>query len=149
MARYDFPDDAWTLIFPLLPPERSLSKAGRPYLEYRQVMNGIFWVLCSGAPWRDLPERYGHWKTIYNRFSRWSKAGIINCIFNKLLQMLDAKMLVDWDAIALDGSNIRALKAAAGAKKNTPMNSVVMGWVALEAALVPKSIWRQIAQDYR
>jgi len=149
VARYDFPDDAWALISPLLPPERGVSKAGRPYLEHRQVMNGIFWVLCSGAPWRDLPERYGHWKTIYNRFNRWSKAGVINCIFNKLLQILDGKRWVDWDAIALDGSNIRALKAAAGAKKNTPMNSAVMGWVALEAALVPKSIWRQIAQDYR
>lgn len=56
-------------------------------------MNGIFWLLCSGAPWRDLPERYGHWKTIYNRFNRWSKAGIINNIFNKLLQILDEKEL--------------------------------------------------------
>lgn len=80
-------------------------------------MNGIFWVLCSGAHWRDLPERYGHWKTIYNRFNRWSKAGVINNIFNRLLQILDEQELVDWDVIALDGSNIRALKAAAGAKK--------------------------------
>jgi transposase len=76
-------------------------------------------VLCSGAPWRDLPERYGHWKTVYNRFNRWSKAGIMNSIFNKLLQILDEKKLVDWDVIALDGSNIRALKAAAGAKKTS------------------------------
>ncbi len=149
MARYDFPDDAWTLVYPLLPPEREASRAGRPYLEHRQVMNGIFWVLCSGAPWRDLPERYGNWKTIYNRFNRWSKSGVINCIFDKLLQILDEKELLDWDAIALDGSNVRALKAAAGAKKNTTMNSTVMGWVALEAALAPKSIWRRIAQDYR
>ncbi|WP_155242652.1 IS5 family transposase [Dickeya zeae] len=117
MARYDFPDDAWTLVYPLLPPEREASRAGRPYLEHRQVMNGIFWVLCSGAPWRDLPERYGNWKTIYNRFNRWSKSGVINCIFDKLLQILDEKELLDWDAIALDGSNVRALKAAAGAKK--------------------------------
>lgn len=147
MARYDFPDDAWTLIFPMLPPERGTSRGGRPYFAHRQVMNGIFWVLCSGAPWRDLPERYGHWKTIYNRFNRWSKAGVMNNIFNKLLQILDEKELVDWDVIALDGSNIRALKAAAGAKKNIPMNSTIMGWVALGAALAPKSIWRQMEQD--
>lgn len=74
--------------------------------------------------------------------------GIINSIFNKLLFILDENGLVGWDAIALDGSNIRALKAAAGAKKNIPMNSTSMGWVALEAALVPKSTWRQIAQGY-
>ncbi|WON76999.1 IS5 family transposase [Serratia sp. UGAL515B_01] len=120
MARYDVPDEAWALISPLLPPERNRVSGGRPYLEHRPVMNGIFWVLCSGAPWRDLPERYGNWKTIYNRFNRWSKSGVINSIFNKLLQILDENKLIDWDAIALDGSNIRALKAAAGAKKKYP-----------------------------
>lgn len=132
----------------MLPPERGTAKGGRPYLEHRQVMNGIFWVLCSGAPWRDLPERYGHWKTIYNRFNRWSQAGVINLIFNKLLFILDDNALVGWDAVVLDGSNIRALKAAAGAKKNIPMNLTIMVWVALGAALVPKSTWRQIARGY-
>ncbi|CTQ23781.1 transposase (fragment) [Klebsiella variicola] len=82
-------------------------------------MNGIFWILCSGAPWGDLLERNGHWKTIYNRFNRWSKTRVMNSIFNKLLQILDEKELVNWDVIALDGSNIRALKAAAGAKKTS------------------------------
>lgn len=149
MARYDFPDEAWALISPMLPPERNRVKGGRPYIEHRPVMNGIFWVLCSGAPWRDLPERYGNWKTIYNRFNRWSKSGVINSIFNKLLQILDENELIDWDAIALDGSNIRALKAAAGAKKNTPMNSRIMGLVALEVVLAPKSIWRQTARGCR
>ena len=73
----------------------------------------------------------------------------MNSIFNKLLQILDERELIDWDVIALDGSNIRALKAAAGAKKNILMTSVSMGWVAVAAALAPKSIWRQMAQDYR
>jgi len=149
LARYDVPDEAWALISTLLPPERNRVGGGRPYLEHRPVMNGIFWVLCSGAPWRDLPERYGNWKTIYNRFNRWSKSGVINSIFNKLLQILDENELIDWDAIALDGSNIRALKAAAGAKKNTLMNSRIMGLVALEVVLAPKSIWRQTARGCR
>ncbi|MBN3064288.1 IS5 family transposase [Pectobacterium aquaticum] len=120
MARYDFPDDAWALISPMLPPERGSSKGERPYFAHRHVMNGIFWVLCSGAPWRDLPERYGQCKTIYNRVNRWSKAGIMNSIFNKLLQIPDEKALIDWDVIALDGSNVRALKAAAGGEKKHP-----------------------------
>lgn len=71
----------------------------------------------------------------------------MSIIFNKLLQIPDEKELIDWDVIALDGSNIRALKAAAGAKKNIQMNSTIMGWVALAAALAPKSTWRQMAQD--
>ena len=68
-------------------------------------------------PWRDFLERYGHWKTVYNRFNRWSKLGIINLIFNRLLQFLDEQGQIDWQSISIDGSHIRALKAAAGAKK--------------------------------
>ncbi|GMB63565.1 hypothetical protein PPNK14_14540 [Pectobacterium parmentieri] len=70
MASNELPDAAWELISPLLPPERS-QKVGHPYVEHSKVINGMFWVLCSGAPWRDLPERYGSWKTVYNRFNRW------------------------------------------------------------------------------
>ncbi|MGE0971699.1 IS5 family transposase [Klebsiella sp. WOUb02] len=85
MARYDIPDEAWTIIQPFLPAASASPQAGRPWAEHRMIINGMFWVLCSGAPWRDLPERYGPWKTVYNRFNRWSKSGVINIIFNKLL----------------------------------------------------------------
>ncbi|EBU8907018.1 IS5 family transposase, partial [Salmonella enterica subsp. enterica] len=116
MARYELSDTAWALISSLLPPEHS-QKVGHPYVEHRRVINGMFWVLCSGAPWRDLPERYGPWKTVYNRFNRWSKSGIINIIFNRLLSILDENDCLDWSAISLDGSNIRACHCAAGAPK--------------------------------
>lgn len=70
MARYDLPDGAWTIIKPLLPPEPATRRAGRPWAEHRKIINGMFRGLCSGAPWRDLPERYGPWKTVYNRLNR-------------------------------------------------------------------------------
>jgi len=105
-------------------------------------------VLCSGAPWRDLTERYGPWKTIYNRFNRWSKSGVINIIFNRLLSSLDAHGLVDWSATALDGSNIRALRCATGAQKYISISPEIMGWVALAVVFAQKSIWRQMEQDY-
>ncbi|AAL72447.1 ISSfl1 ORF1 [Shigella flexneri] len=143
MARYDLPDEAWTIIKPLLPPEPATPRAGRPWAEHRKIINGMFWVLCSSAPWRDLPERYGAWKTVYNRFNRWSKSGVINIIFNRLLSLLDANGFIDWSATALDGSNIRALKCAAGAQKNIPISTEIMGRVALAAVLAPKSIWQQ------
>ncbi|MGX8940510.1 IS5 family transposase [Symbiopectobacterium sp. Eva_TO] len=120
MARYDLPDEAWMIIQSLLPAEPAIPRAGRPWAEHRKIINGMFWILCSGAPWRDLPERYGPWKTVYNRFNRWSKSGVINIIFNRLLSALDAHGLVDWSATVLDGSNIRALKCAAGAPKKHP-----------------------------
>lgn len=108
----------------------------------RLVLNRIFWVLCSGAPWHDVPERYGPWKTIYNRFNRWSKSGLLDSIFNRLLTILDDNELIDWQGIALDGSSVRAHKAAAGAKKR--FSSTWHCLVAHEAVLAPKSIWQQI-----
>lgn len=142
MARYELSDTAWELISPLLPPERS-QKVGHPYVEHRKIINGMFWVLCSGAPWRDLPERYGSWKTVYNRFNRWSKSGIINVIFNRLLSILDENDCLDWSAISLDGSNILASHCAACAQKNIPISLMLMRWVAHEAVMAPKSIWQQ------
>lgn len=59
MARYDLPDEAWSIIQLLLPAESTSPRAGRPWAEHRKVINDMFWVLCSGAPWRNLPERYG------------------------------------------------------------------------------------------
>ena len=69
----------------------------------------------------------------YNRFNRWSKSGVINIIFSRLLTLLDANSLIDWSATALDGSHIRALRCAAGAQKNILISPEIMGWVALAA----------------
>ena len=66
MSRYDLTDFEWRVIEPLLPNK----PRGVPRVDDRRVLNGIFWVLRSGAPWRDLPERYGPRTTCYNRFAR-------------------------------------------------------------------------------
>ncbi len=70
MSRYDLTDFEWRVIEPLLPNK----PRGVPRVDDRRVLNGIFWVLRSGAPWRDLPERYGSRTTCYNRFVRWRRA---------------------------------------------------------------------------
>jgi transposase len=72
MSRYDLTDFEWRVIAPLLPNK----PRGVPRVDDRRVLNGIFWVLRSGAPWRDLPERFGPRTTCYNRFVRWRKAGV-------------------------------------------------------------------------
>jgi len=81
------------------------------------VLNGIFWVLRSGAPWRDLPERYGPWKTVYDRFRRWSHGQV----FQKILDLLEAQARraerIDFEFSAADGSVVRAHRCAAGAQK--------------------------------
>ena len=72
MSRYDLTDFEWRVIAPLLPNK----PRGVPRVDDRRVLNGIFWILRSGAPWRDLPERYGPRTSCHNRFVRWRKAGV-------------------------------------------------------------------------
>jgi transposase len=72
MARFDWTDAEWTIIAPLLPGAEG-KKNGRPRPDDRKVINGIFFVLRTGTPWRDLPERYGPYTTVYNRFNRWRR----------------------------------------------------------------------------
>ena len=73
MARFDLTDTEWSIIAPLLPGAEG-KKNGRPRPDDRKVLNGIFFVLRTGTPWRDLPDRYGPYTTVYNRFNRWAKA---------------------------------------------------------------------------
>jgi transposase len=93
MSRYDLTDFEWRVIEPLLPNK----PRGVPRVDDRRVLNGTFWVLRSGAPWRDLPERYGPRTTCYNRFVRWRKAGVwdrlmdaITAAHDGAIQMIDS-----------------------------------------------------------
>ena len=93
MSRYDLSDFEWRVIEPLLPNK----PRGVPRVDDRRVLNGIFWVLRSGAPWRDLPERYGPRTTCYNRFVRWRKAGVWDRLMDAItaahdgdIQMIDS-----------------------------------------------------------
>lgn len=113
--RHELDDEQWAQLAALLPPEKP--KTGRPSLAHRQVVNGILWVLRTGAPWRDLPERYGNWKTVYSRFRRWREAGIWDQVFAAVQQNADRRGEVEWEIHFVDGSIVRAHQHAAGAKK--------------------------------
>jgi transposase len=80
-------------------------------------MNGILWVLRTGAPWRDLPERYGPWPTVYSRFRRWQQAGVWDRVLADLQALADAAGQLDWDLHFVDSTSIRAHQHAAGARK--------------------------------
>ena len=84
--RYALTDAEWRLIEPVLPNK----PRGVPRVDDRRVLNGIFWVLRSGAPWRDLPERYGPYTTCYNRFVRWRCAGVWDRILATISHRDDA-----------------------------------------------------------
>ena len=74
MGRGDLTDDQWRRLKPLLPPQKP--GTGRPGKDHRTVINGILWILRTGSPWRDLPERFGPWATVASRFYRWRKQGL-------------------------------------------------------------------------
>ena len=106
MARYDLSESEWRLIEPLLPNK----PRGVARVDDRRVINGIFYVLRTGSPWRDLPERYGPYTTVYNRFNRWSKAGIWQHM---------AEQLVVHDALevqCIDSTTAKAHRCSAGGK---------------------------------
>src|SRR5438552_17800462 len=80
MRRYELTDEQWTLIQPLIPQ----AKTGRRLKDPRARLNAMFWMLRSGAPWRDLPERFGPWKTVYHHFNSWRRRKL----FERILQAL-------------------------------------------------------------
>lgn len=113
MKRYELTDDEWNRIQELLPPETK-GKQGRPAKDSRTILNGIVWIARSGAPWRDLPGRYGPWETVYSRFRKWIEDGVLDNIFRVL--SLDAEL----GELFLDGSIVKAHQHSAGAKKGGP-----------------------------
>jgi len=109
-------DAEWARLRPLLPPERS-GKPGHPYEDHRRVINGILWVLRTGAPWRDLPERYGSWHTCHDRLGRWQRGGRWQHLLQQLQGRADASGELDWEVGFVDSSVVRAHQHAAGARR--------------------------------
>ena len=105
----------WKQLKPLLPPQKP--HTGSPSKDHRTVINGILWVLRTGAPWRDLPERYGCWSTVSGRFYHWRKSGLWQQILELLQQQADAQGKLNWQIHFVDGSVIRAHQHAAGVKR--------------------------------
>ena len=115
MNRGDLTNTQWEQLQPLLPPQKP--KTGRPAVDHRRILNGILWILRTGAPWRDLPERYGPWRTVASRFYRWRRAGIWERIFAAAQAQADREGKIDWEVHYVDGTVVRAHQHAAGAKK--------------------------------
>jgi len=109
------------------------------------MLNGIFWILATGAPWRDLPERFGPWQTVHRYFSVWRKAGVFKKVIDALQIKLDEQGLIDWELWCVDGASVRAARAAGGADKKAagdiPTNRRTTHWVAREAGLDRSSTW--------
>ena len=83
-SRGDLTDEQWRIFDPLLPDR---GERGPAIESKRRTVNGILWVLRTGAPWRDMPERYGNWNSVFVRFTRWSKLGVWDAAFETLANL--------------------------------------------------------------
>jgi transposase len=147
MGRGDLSDAQWRLIEPLMPRQAR----GGKWNDHRVVFDGILWVLRTGAPWRDLPERYGKWPSVYDRFNRWRKDGTFERVLKALRIRLDKAGHIDWDLWCVDGSSVRASRAAAGASKKAKSpagNEGTTRWVAREAGGDQSSTWSLTVREF-
>jgi len=118
MRRHELSDAEWAFLSEFFPP-RPRRRGGR-WSDDRTVLNGIFWRLNTGVPWRDLPDRYGPWQTVYDRFAKLRKSGLLDRIIERLQLRLNEAGLLDPDLFCVDGTSIRASRAAAGAAGKKP-----------------------------
>ena len=112
VRRHELTDEAWERIAPLLP--EAGGRNGR-WRDHRQVINGIVWKLATGVPGRDIPERYGPWKTLHERHRRWTADGTWDRILTHVQVHSDGQP-VEW-IVAVDSTHERAQQHAAGARK--------------------------------
>lgn len=108
--RYELSDEEWERVKDLLPSDK-LDRQGRPPKPNRDMLNAMLWIARSGAAWRDLPERYGPWETVYTRFKKWDEQHVFEEVFSVL--SIDA----DYQDLSLDSTSIKAHEYSAGAKK--------------------------------
>ena len=125
MRRYELQNRQWERLQPLFPDPRHRGGPGRPWKPHRRMLNGILWRLHSGAPWRDIPPRYGPWQTVYDRFRRWRIDGSWTRILTCLLDHINKHGHLGRDLWCVDASIIRATRAAGGAEKKSGPGTAV------------------------
>ncbi len=118
MRRYELSNRQWERLAPSLPHPTHHGGKGHPWKPHRKRINGILWILHTGAPWRDLPERYGPWQTVYDRFNRWRRDGTWAKILTHLLDHLERHCRLGRHLWFIDATVIRATRAAGGAEKH-------------------------------
>ncbi|MFP8906580.1 IS5 family transposase [Streptomyces atacamensis] len=117
MRRGDLSDTEWTRLEPHLP--KIVGRGGR-WKSHRRVLNGILFRQRTGIPWRDLPPRFGKWKTVYDRHRRWSADGTWERILQALQADADAEGRIDWSMVSVDSTSCRAHQHASGARRTAP-----------------------------
>ena len=137
MARNRLSDDAWECVEDLFPKRKA---TGRPPNDRRDVLDGILWVLRTGSPWRDLPDEFGPFQTVWRLFDTWNSNGLLSQILKRLQAAQIDAGLVSSELWCIDGTIVRAARCAAGGgKKGIPRNPKITLSAAAGAAFRRKS----------
>ena len=131
--RCELTDEGWERIVDLLPAQ---ARGGR-WREHRLMLDGMFWVLNSGAPWRDMPDRYGKWETVHGRYRRWTRESLFERFLGRLHLALDEQGRIDWGVFDVDGSDVRAHRSAAEASKKTSAGRTLRP----RPGTIPRRLW--------
>jgi transposase len=115
MPRHQLTDDQWDLIADLFPTGNF--KTGRRPRDRREIMNAIFWVLRTGAPWRDLPTEFGPWSTAWDFLDKWTKDGTFDQMLRRLRSIVVPHDADPADMWCIDGTSIRAARCSSGGGK--------------------------------
>jgi transposase len=134
--RYDLTDAEWKIIAPLLPQK----SRGVKRVDVRRVLNGIFWRMRAGAPWADIPERYGPYTTCYNRFVRWRKAGVWDMLLKAISEAYDGRVQM------IDSTSVRVHQHGANGDKQ---GGSAIAWAVPAAGTRPRSTRSSIATGSR
>lgn len=115
MSRDVISDEVWAIIGPLFPPMKA---TGRPPVDRRMVVEATAWRFRTGAPWRDVPERFGNWNTIYKNFDRWARAGVWARLLEKVQSLAGQRGELDW-VTSIDSTIVRVHQHGATLPRTT------------------------------
>ncbi len=116
MTRHQLTDEEWECIADIFPEP---AQTGRPPRDRRAIVDAILWVLRTGSPWRDLPEEYQPWATVWDLFDKWNADGTLDNILHRLRALCVDAGEIDEELWCVDGTSIRAARCAAGGGKKT------------------------------
>lgn len=122
MLRHRLSDEQWDLIKHVFPPPKQM---GRPERDRREIVDGILWIMRTGAPWRDLPEEFGPWATVWDLFDKWNGDGTLDRILNLLRGAHVDVGEINQELWCVDGTSVRAARCAAGGGKKTTHRSLL------------------------
>jgi transposase len=140
-------DKQWKLIETQLPKRKPNPKGGRPPVSDRQCFEGILWVLWTGAPWSELPERYGSKSTVHRRLSEWAESGVLLNLWRALLDQLNDRQKVRWNECFMDGMFVSAKKGARKSVKPSAVREQSSWYWPMARVLRSEYTWRRLPRQ--